>query len=137
MNYELSIRVLPQIAANENNIKEYIGREQGIDTRTVNAVRILKRSIDARQRQVFVNLKVRVYVNEIPADDEYTPTEYRDVHDRPRVIVVGEGPGGLFASLRLIERGLRPIVIERGKDVRQRKLDLSAITKTQKVGMYH
>ena len=133
MTKEFQIRVLPQIAANENNIKEYIGREQGIDTRTVNAVRILKRSIDARQRQVFVNLKVRVYVNEIPADDEYTPTEYRDVHDRPRVIVVGEGPGGLFASLRLIERGLRPIVIERGKDVRQRKLDLSAITKTQKV----
>lgn len=130
---ELQIRVLPQIAANENNIKEYVGREQGIDTRTINAIRILKRSIDARQRQIFVNLKVRVYINEIPGNDEYQTTEYPDVHDRPRVIVVGEGPGGLFASLRLIELGLRPIVIERGKNVRERKLDLSAITKTQKV----
>ena len=121
------------MAANENTIKEHIGREQGIDVRTINAVRVLKRSIDARQRQVFVNLKVRIYVNEIPHDDEFTHTHYGDVSDKPQVIVVGEGPGGLFASLRLIELGLRPVVVERGKDVRQRKVDLSAITKTHKV----
>ena len=130
---EFQIRVLPQVAANENTITEYIGREQGIDVRTINAVRVLKRSIDARQRQVFVNLKVRIYVNEIPHDDEFMHTHYGDVSDKPQVIVVGEGPGGLFASLRLIELGLRPVVVERGKDVRQRKLDLSAITKTHKV----
>lgn len=133
MNKEIQIRVLPQTAAGENTVKDYIAAEYGIDVRTINAVRVLRRSIDARQRQVFVNLKVRIYINEQPDDDGYCATEYHDVADKPCVIVVGEGPGGLFASLRLIELGLRPVVIERGKDVRQRKLDLSAITKTQKV----
>lgn len=133
MNREIQIRVLPHVAANEDAIRDYVGKEYGIDIRTVNAVRILKRSIDARQRQIFVNLKIRVYINEMPQDDEYLVTEYHDVSDKPRVIVVGEGPGGLFASLRLIELGLCPVVVERGKDVRSRKLDLSAITKTQKV----
>ena len=81
----------------------------------------MKRSIDARQRTIFVNLKVRAYINEMPRDDQYVHTEYPDVSSRPRVIVVGEGPGGLFASLRLIELGYRPVVLERGKDVRERK----------------
>ena len=93
----------------------------------------MKRSIDARQRTIFVNLKVRAYINEFPQDDQYVHTEYPDVSSRPRVIVVGEGPGGLFASLKLIELGYRPVVLERGKDVRERKKDLSNITKTQKV----
>ena len=98
---------------------------EGIDARTVNAVRVLKRSIDARQRTIFINLTVRVYINEIPQDAEYVRTEYGDVSQKPQVVVVGEGPGGLFASLRLIELGLRPVVLERGKDVRQRKVDLA------------
>ena len=76
---------------------------------------------------------MRVYINEIPQDAEYVHTEYGDVSQKPQVVVVGEGPGGLFASLRLIELGLRPIVLERGKDVRQRKVDLANITKTQAV----
>ena len=97
------------------------------------SVRILRRSIDARQRTIFVNLKVRVYINEQPQADEFTPVEYPDVSGKPQVIVVGAGPGGLFAALRLIELGLRPIVLERGKDVHERKKDLSLITKTQQV----
>ena len=133
MTKEFQIRVLPVIAASENAIKRYLAEEQGMDQRTINCVRVLKKSIDARQRTIFVNLKVRVYINEMPQDDEYEHTEYQNVEGRPRVIVVGEGPGGLFASLRLIELGLRPIVLERGKDVRERKLDLAQITKTQKV----
>ena len=133
MTKEFQIRVLPVIAASENAIKRYLAEEQGMDQRTINSVRVLKKSIDARQRTIFVNLKVRVYINEMPQDDEYEHTEYQNVEERPRVIVVGEGPGGLFASLRLIELGLRPIVLERGKDVRERKLDLAQITKTQKV----
>ena len=131
MTKEFQIRVLPVIAASENAIKRYLAEEQGMDQRTINSVRVLKKSIDARQRTIFVNLKVRVYINEMPQDDEYEHTEYQNVEGRPRVIVVGEGPGGLFASLRLIELGLRPIVLERGKDVRERKLDLAQITKTQ------
>lgn len=133
MIQEYQIRILPEQAASEEGIKRYLAKEKGLDVRTLNQVRVLKRSIDARQRTIFVNLKVRAYINEFPQDDQYVHTEYPDVSSRPRVIVVGEGPGGLFASLRLIELGCRPIVLERGKDVRERKKDLSNITKTQKV----
>lgn len=130
---EYQIRVMPQVAASEDSIKDFVARENGFDVRTVKAVRVLKRSIDARQRTIFVNLKVRVYINEQPTDDAFVRTEYGDVSNCRRVIVVGEGPGGLFAALRLIELGLRPVVIERGKDVHERKKDLSRITKTQQV----
>ena len=130
---EYQIRILPEQAANEEGIKRYLSKEKGIDVRTLNQVRVLKRSIDARQRTIYVNLKVRAYINEFAQDDQYIHTEYPDVSSRPRVVVVGEGPGGLFASLRLIELGYRPVVLERGKDVRERKKDLSNITKTQKV----
>lgn len=133
MIQEYQIRILPEQAASEEGIKRYLAKEKGLDVRTLNQVRVLKRSIDARQRTIFVNLKVRAYINEFPQDNQYVHTEYPDVSSRPRVIVVGEGPGGLFASLRLIELGYRPIVLERGKDVRERKKDLSNITKTQKV----
>ena len=133
MIQEYQIRILPEQAASEEGIKRYLAKEKGLDVRTLNQVRVLKRSIDARQRTIFVNLKVRAYINEFPQDDQYVHTEYPDVSSRPRVIVVGEGPGGLFASLRLIELGYRPIVLERGNDVRERKKDLSNITKTQKV----
>lgn len=130
---EYQIRILPEQAASEEGIKRYLSKEKGIDVRTLNQVRVLKRSIDARQRTIYVNLKVRAYINEFAQDDQYIHTEYPDVSSRPRVVVVGEGPGGLFASLRLIELGYRPVVLERGKDVRERKKDLSNITKTQKV----
>ena len=133
MTNEYQIRVVPEVAAQEDRLKAYLADEQGIDVRTINGVRILKRSIDARQRQIYVNLKVHVYVNEQPHDDEYQRTEYPNVEGKPQVIVVGAGPGGLFAALRLIELGLRPIVLERGKDVHERKKDLALITKTQKV----
>ena len=130
---EYQIRVVPEVAAQEDRLKSWLADEYGFDVRTIHGLRILKRSIDARQRQIYVNLKVRVYVNEQPHDDEYVRTDYPNVEGRPQVIVVGAGPGGLFAALRLIELGLRPIVLERGKDVHERKKDLANITKTQKV----
>lgn len=130
---ELQIRVTPQVAATESLLKDWLANECAIDARTIVAVRILRRSIDARQRTIFVNLKVRMFVNEQPSDDEYVRTEYRDVSNGKPVVVVGAGPGGLFAALRLIEKGCKPIVVERGKNVRDRKKDLSLITKTQKV----
>ena len=133
MTNEYQIRVVPEVAAQEDRLKGWLADEYGFDVRTIQGVRILKRSIDARQRQIYVNLKVRVYVNEQPHDDEYVRTEYLNVEGRPQVIVVGAGPGGLFAALRLIELGLRPVVLERGKDVHERKKDLANITKTQKV----
>ncbi len=133
MTNEYQIRVVPEVAAQEDRLRSWLADEYGFDVRTICGVRILKRSIDARQRQIYVNLKVRVYINELPHDDEYVRTEYPNVEGRPQVIVVGAGPGGLFAALRLIELGLRPIVLERGKDVHERKKDLANITKTQKV----
>lgn len=130
---EYQLRILPEQAASEQSLKTYISREKGLDTRTINAVRVLKKSIDARQRTIYVNVKVQVFINEIPDTQEYIPTEYKNVSGKPEVIVVGAGPGGLFAALRLIELGLRPIVIERGKNVRERKEDLAKISREHKV----
>lgn len=133
MIQEYQLRILPEQAASEQSLKQYISREKGLDIRTIHAVRVLKKSIDARQRTIFVNVKAQVFINEEPAEKEFIETEYRNVEGRPQVIVVGAGPGGLFAALRLIERGLRPIVVERGKNVRDRKLDLARISREHKV----
>ena len=130
---EYQLRVLPQVAASAENVRKYIAEEQGLALGALKAVRILKRSIDARQRTIFVNLKVRAYVNELPTEDEYEHVDYQDVSQRPQVIVVGAGPGGLFAALRLIELGFKPVVLERGKDVHERKKDLANISRTQQV----
>lgn len=130
---ELQLRVLPRVAADSTNLRKYVAEEKGVALSSLKGVRILKRSIDARQRTIFVNLKVRLYINEQPTDDEYVKTEYPDVSDRPQVIVVGAGPGGLFAALRLIELGYRPIVLERGKNVHERKKDLANIARTHQV----
>ena len=133
MIQEFQIRVLPEQAANEQSLKQFIGRDKGLDIRTIHALRILKRSIDARQRTIYVNLKVRLYINEMPQDEEFTRTIYNKVDGKPQVIVVGAGPGGLFAALRLIELGLRPVVVERGKNVRNRKIDIARISREHKV----
>ena len=133
MTNEYQLRVLPQVAASADALRKYVADEYGLALGALKAVRILKRSIDARQRTIFVNLKVRVYVNEMPTENEFEPVDYQDVSQRPQVIVVGAGPGGLFAALRLIELGYRPIVLERGKDVHERKKDLANISRTQQV----
>lgn len=133
MKKELLLRLPPREATSLSAIKEACAREMTINVGSISSVRILKRSIDARQRNIFVNLKICVYINEEPETLQYTVVEYRDVSNCQQVIVVGAGPGGLFAALRLIEHGLRPIVVERGKNVRDRKVDLANITKTHKV----
>lgn len=133
MIHEYQLRILPEQAASEQSLKQYIGREKGLDVRTINAIRILKRSIDARQRTIYVNLTIRVFVNETPSEEEFVRTDYPNVEGRPAVVVVGAGPGGLFAALKLIELGLRPIVVERGKNVRERKEDLARISREHKV----
>ena len=130
---EYQIRVLPEQAASEQSIKQFLQEEKGISIDEITAVRVLKRSVDARQRTIYVNLKVRVYVNELPDDDEFTRIDYPQVDGRPQAIVVGAGPGGLFAALRLIELGVRPVVVERGKNVHDRRKDIAQISRTQQV----
>lgn len=133
MIQEYQLRILPEIAAQEQTLKSYLTKEKGINSHEITAIRVLKRSIDARQRIIYVNLSVRVYINEQPTDNVYRETIYPNVEGKPQVIVVGAGPGGLFAALRLIELGLCPVVVERGKDVRTRKLDLALISREHTV----
>ena len=130
---EISIRVLPQQAASETALKGFLAREFALNPKDIQAVRILKRSIDARKRQVIINLTVRIYMNELPPNDMFSPIIYGDVSDKQQAIVVGAGPAGLFAALRLIELGMRPIVLERGKDVHQRRKDIARISREHKV----
>lgn len=130
---EYQLRLAPAQAADIEQVKRCVAKERGMDVRTINALRILRRSIDARGRRVVVNLKVRAYINEPAPELAYQPVNYPDVSGARSVIVVGEGPAGLFAALRLIELGVRPIVLERGKDVRERKKDLALVTKEQRV----
>ncbi|MDY4030705.1 MAG: FAD-binding protein, partial [Alloprevotella sp.] len=133
MVHTLQLRVLPPIAAQDDQLRRYVAQELAIDARTITALRITRRSIDARQRTVFVNLSVEVYVGEPAPEAAFAPVTYPDVSGKPRVVVVGAGPGGLFAALRLIELGLRPIVLERGKDVHTRRRDIAAISRSHRV----
>ncbi|MCD7902006.1 MAG: FAD-binding protein [Bacteroides sp.] len=133
MIQDFQIRILPEQAANESSITQYLITEKGLTSKEINAIRVLRRSIDARQRTIFINLKVRVWINELPQDKSYEETFYPDVSDKPQVIIVGAGPGGLFAALRLIELGLRPVIVERGKNVRERKKDIAQISREHTV----
>ena len=129
MIQELALRLLPCQAASETALREFLVREYALDRKAIEAVRVLKRSIDARKRQVMVNLSVCVYVNEKPQDDIYQRIEYQNVASKPAVVVVGAGPAGLFAALRLIELGLKPVVLERGQDVHTRRKDIARISR--------
>ena len=126
---DIPLRLLPQQAATDRDIRSSVAQEAALEPHHISGFRVIKRSIDARQRQVMVNLTVRVWIDEPMADDPFQRIDYPNVEGRPQVIVVGAGPGGLFAALRLIELGLRPIVIERGKDVHERKRDLAQISR--------
>ena len=126
---EIQTRVTPKEASSDELLIAALARQNAFDARAVKGVRILKRSIDARQRNVMINLKVRVYINEKPQDEPFARITFKDVHNAPQAIIVGAGPAGLFAALRLIELGMKPIIVERGKNVRDRKKDLAQISR--------
>lgn len=126
---DIPLRVLPQQAANEHTLRDLAAEESGTARNRIHGLRIIRRSIDARQRQVMVNVTVRLWIDEPMSMTAFEPIEYHDVADRPTAVVVGAGPGGLFAALRLIELGIRPIVVERGRDVRSRKKDIARISR--------
>lgn len=130
MIQEFQIRVNPHISAVAEELKLYISTQENIDINRIKATRIIKRSIDARQRNVMVNLKVRIYIDEEPDNKPLIePVLYKNVSQKPSAIVIGAGPGGLFAALRLIELGVKPIVLERGKDVQERLRDVARISR--------
>ena len=128
MPRELQLQVSPEIAANENLLYEYVAQLVRVSTKVVQKVVVLKRSIDARQKSIKINLKVAVYlIGDHYSEQKIPLPDYKNVANAQEVIIVGAGPAGLFAALQLIELGLKPIVIERGKDVRGRRRDLKAI----------
>lgn len=129
MQKDIDLRISPKEASDINIVKNLASSKAGVKISDITDLQILKRSIDARQKLIFINLRVRLYTGEQQPEISYMPTHYPDVSQAPQSIVVGAGPGGLFAALRLIELGVRPIVVERGRDVRERKRDMAAINR--------
>lgn len=127
MKYQYQIRLSPKEAANEQKLKNAISRYAGVPKKDITCINILKRSIDARQRAVKINLKLDVYVNEEFTKEKISLPDYKNVKSKEEIIIVGAGPAGLFAALRCVELGFKPIIIERGKDLRTRRRDLKAL----------
>lgn len=128
MKHELNLILSPEDASSEDAIKSIAAKQLFISLNNITCISIRKRSIDARSRSIKVNIKLDVYLNEIPVSRSYT-INYPDVTNGKPVLVIGSGPAGLFSALQLIENGYKPIIIERGKDVRSRRRDLAAINK--------
>jgi uncharacterized FAD-dependent dehydrogenase len=123
----LNLKVLPSEALNDSILRKYISQSAGVG---VTGYNVLKKSIDARGKQPWINLSLQIFINEPYQNRKLLHFDYRKVHTANRkVIVVGAGPAGLFAALRLIELGIKPIVLERGKDVRSRRRDLALLNK--------
>lgn len=130
MQKNIQLRLLPSEAADASEIINYIAGETGVPNKAVTGFNLLKRSIDARGRQVMVNLLVEAFINEPYRQRQILKIDFPDVcHSSKRVIIIGAGPAGLFAALQLIEKGIKPIILERGKDVRSRRRDLAILNK--------
>lgn len=130
MYREIQIRVNPEEAADESVIKRYAAKLAGIGVERIKLAEVLKRAIDARQREVLFNMTVGLHIDTIELREKIFVPAYKDVSRARPVIIVGAGPAGLFAALRLIERGLRPVIVERGKSVDERKKDLGLLYRT-------
>ena len=131
MTEDFQLRTDPRTAADMHRVMHALAAQHDIESNRIKALRIIKRSIDARQRNVMVNLTVRCWLDEEPATIAlYEPIRYGDVSSsEKRAVVVGAGPGGLFAALRLIEAGVKPVLLERGKNVDERRLDIAKISR--------
>jgi uncharacterized protein len=128
MPREIQTQVAPEVASNETLLTRHMAKLLPVAVEEIQQVIVLKRSIDARQKAIKINIKAVVYfVGEKVVAENFDLPDYPNVANKQEVIVVGAGPAGLFAALQLIELGLKPIVVERGKDVRGRRRDLKAI----------
>lgn len=135
MVQDVNLRVPPFAASDIKLLEKEASKTLRIDAGRIKSARITRRSIDARQRKVMVNITLRVYVDEVPDDMRLVkPVDYPVLDsDAPEAVVVGAGPAGLFAALRLIELGIRPMVLERGKDVDSRRKDMADIARSNRV----
>lgn len=133
MQKDIQLRVTPQTASTSSLLKARASEEGGIPISDIQDIQVLKKSIDARQRQVYINLTVRLYIEESAPKEEYQTILYPDVSKCPPAIIVGAGPAGLFAALRLLELHFRPIILERGKNVHQRRKDIALISREHTV----
>ncbi|HMK26178.1 MAG TPA: NAD(P)/FAD-dependent oxidoreductase [Chitinophagaceae bacterium] len=130
----ISLKLLPSEAGSLVHIKQYIAKAEAVSVSAVSGFTILKHSIDARGRQPWINLSLKAFINEPFQPRELLPFDFRDVRNSfTRVIIIGAGPAGLFAALQLIEKGIKPIILERGKDVRARRRDLAILNKEGEV----
>lgn len=128
MLQKLQLRLKPEEAADDTRLRIAASTVLNIDANRIKRIDILRRSIDARQRKVMINLSVQLHLDSVDETfSRYTPVEYPDVKDKPQVIIVGAGPAGLFAALELIELGMKPVVLERGKDVDSRRRDMAVL----------
>jgi uncharacterized FAD-dependent dehydrogenase len=125
----ISIALAPADAAEESSVKRMIAAEAGVPYKRITGYNIIKRSIDARAKQARVILQVDVFIDEPVAEKQAFDPELHEVSNAPHIVIVGAGPAGLFAALRAISMGYKPIVLERGKDVRSRRRDLAAMNK--------
>jgi uncharacterized protein len=130
---QINISIDPWKASDEKLIKEEISRTLQLEIDDITSIRINRRSVDARGRNVKINLGVDVFINELPIIESSFHSEYKNVSTKDEVVIVGAGPAGLFAALRLIELGFKPIIFERGKDVSSRKRDIAAIHRNEGV----
>src|ERR1700741_484139 len=125
---EIQLTAAPHVAYNENLLKQQIAEELSLKPDQHFSILPLKRSIDARSRSIKVNLKVRVFIDE-PVQEEIIKPDYKAVSPGKKVVIIGAGPAGLFAALRCLALGIKPVIFERGKDVKARRRDLAAINK--------
>jgi uncharacterized FAD-dependent dehydrogenase len=125
-----NLKLLPSEAFTDSILKEYIAQAAAVKITSVSGYQLLKRSIDARRKQSWINVSLLAFINEPSQKRALIPVQYHDVsHAINKVIIIGAGPAGLFAALRLIETGIKPIILERGKDVRARRRDLALLNK--------
>ncbi len=131
MIQQLSLKLTPTEVLNNSIVTNHIAKSLGLADASITGFHILKQSIDARSRQqVWINLTVQAFVNEPFSSRTIEAIAFKDVHNAlKKVIIIGAGPAGLFAALKLIELGIQPIILERGKDVRARRRDLAILNK--------
>ena len=130
MKHQLQLVLSPEEAGDEEQIKIISAQQLFTIPSEITFIKLLKRSVDARSRNIKINLKVEIYINELPEPISFRKN-YKNTSNQKPIFIIGAGPAGLFAALQLLENGYKPIIIERGKDAKSRRRDLAAINKEQ------